>query len=609
MNFSETATPYVYRHLASDDEIRILAVKKGAESEWRYNLQHTTLSKAPRFETVSYVWGNDVRENLLTLEDNTVLWINDNLKKALPYLSTKCETGYLWIDQLCIDQSSVNERNHQVKLMGQIYTKGCRVLVWLNHSRLLSRRMHEIIRVCEKSLQARESVPILKDKISAQLAIGGRHIFTELVQILSNSWFSRAWVFQEIVLSREPVFLLGYTAMPFLALSWISRTAFLFALSPSGKSVLSRPRRKAILSEENRWYALIKVTHGHKILPAMHQSWYEATRRQDISETQPFNHLLSRMSSISKTTDARDLVYAFLGLQANPNIHIEPRYTSTYEEVLVDAASSIIKGGRSLQIFEDVCRRETSEGFSIPSWVPDWRAQLISPPLRYNRGVHPHRHDYGFPASERCHKWKDTDSIYELSVRGKVVDTVAVIFEPAFEYRTSNWSRENLKDYISLDERLADIQREAGLSSHIPSRLQLLNVIMANQTWPKLYEDSVTASGSSLSDLLQAYDEYLIAEKDGQDIADGYHLQGLRFFTYIANGRRVFMSDKKNFGLATRAQPSDKICVLHGCSSPVILRSCGSNRFSVVENCFFENARRKEDITWSEEEADTFILV
>jgi hypothetical protein len=41
----------------------------------------------------------------------------------------------LWVDAICIDQKkdkdSTWERNQQVKLMGEIYVKAVRVLVWL----------------------------------------------------------------------------------------------------------------------------------------------------------------------------------------------------------------------------------------------------------------------------------------------------------------------------------------------------------------------------------------------------------------------------------------------------------------------------------------------
>jgi len=36
-----------------------------------------------------------------------------------------------WVDILCVDQSNGEERNHQVKLTKDIYTKACAAVAWL----------------------------------------------------------------------------------------------------------------------------------------------------------------------------------------------------------------------------------------------------------------------------------------------------------------------------------------------------------------------------------------------------------------------------------------------------------------------------------------------
>lgn len=41
---------------------------------------------------------------------------------------------YLWVDQLCIDQANVFERNHQVGLMSKIFGQAAQVIVWLGRS-------------------------------------------------------------------------------------------------------------------------------------------------------------------------------------------------------------------------------------------------------------------------------------------------------------------------------------------------------------------------------------------------------------------------------------------------------------------------------------------
>ncbi|KAK0713699.1 hypothetical protein B0T26DRAFT_620169, partial [Lasiosphaeria miniovina] len=50
-----------------------------------------------------------------------VLRINENLERVLVGVVRHCSTGYLWADQICINQADTAERNHQVQIMGQIY--------------------------------------------------------------------------------------------------------------------------------------------------------------------------------------------------------------------------------------------------------------------------------------------------------------------------------------------------------------------------------------------------------------------------------------------------------------------------------------------------------
>lgn len=86
------------------------------------------------YEAVSYVWGTNEQNRLLPiLDEGTIKYIpiTEALEKALPFLSHKCSTGFLWIDQLCIDQDNVKERNHQVSLMDKVYSLCERVLIWL----------------------------------------------------------------------------------------------------------------------------------------------------------------------------------------------------------------------------------------------------------------------------------------------------------------------------------------------------------------------------------------------------------------------------------------------------------------------------------------------
>jgi SAM-dependent MidA family methyltransferase len=54
-----------------------------------------------------------------------------NLEAALKAIRNEEHSRLLWIDALCIDQSSKKKRNQQILLMADIYRKASCVLIWL----------------------------------------------------------------------------------------------------------------------------------------------------------------------------------------------------------------------------------------------------------------------------------------------------------------------------------------------------------------------------------------------------------------------------------------------------------------------------------------------
>jgi hypothetical protein len=57
--------------------------------------------------------------------------VTANCEAALRKLRNRDSERILWIDAICINQDKTLERNHQVTLMRDIYSKASRVVVWL----------------------------------------------------------------------------------------------------------------------------------------------------------------------------------------------------------------------------------------------------------------------------------------------------------------------------------------------------------------------------------------------------------------------------------------------------------------------------------------------
>ena len=88
----------------------------------------------PQYETLSYVWGTEPADRLVFIgETISILRVKPNLEDALTALSRPSirydekpnifSDRLLWIDAICIDQENIQERNHQVSIMGRIYAR------------------------------------------------------------------------------------------------------------------------------------------------------------------------------------------------------------------------------------------------------------------------------------------------------------------------------------------------------------------------------------------------------------------------------------------------------------------------------------------------------
>jgi hypothetical protein len=90
------------------------------------------LSLCPTYTALSYTWGDPAKSRTIQVGGKRLV-IPENLWWFLYLYKTNEleEPPLFWIDAICIDQANVLERNHQVGLMKQIYTKAANVVVGL----------------------------------------------------------------------------------------------------------------------------------------------------------------------------------------------------------------------------------------------------------------------------------------------------------------------------------------------------------------------------------------------------------------------------------------------------------------------------------------------
>ena len=146
-----------------------------------YDFEH-----CPEYKAVSYTWGPPYPTREISLEGQSST-IRENLWQFLDAARDYAK-DWLWIDQVCIDQSTVDERNHQVSLMAKIYAKASEVLIWLGTGAHGSGKAMEAINSGVDSIHQYES---------------------QVQSLFRRPYWDRLWVLQEVLMAQNILVLCG----------------------------------------------------------------------------------------------------------------------------------------------------------------------------------------------------------------------------------------------------------------------------------------------------------------------------------------------------------------------------------------------------------------
>ncbi|KAF2964103.1 hypothetical protein GQX73_g9476 [Xylaria multiplex] len=371
--YSTTSISPEYRPLltnseTSQAEFRLLKVLPGKGSEKLCcELIYSPIANPPEYEALSYCWGSATLVTEVQC-DGIPITISANLAAALQIFRRERSSRMLWVDAICINQKDVGEKEHQVPLMGQIYSKAVAVQVWLGND-------------TPKGTCA-EAFTILRNLKNMCVKFGWDIDFAYLVRhralqdyglpdvvedswgciryLVEMPWFTRTWIIQEVTLSRQAYLQCGNSSLPwidfcigFLSLNW---TFFLY-----------RPDIVPSISS---------YTLAMQLILSYHQA---GTSFRDLN----FPALLEN-HRLARTSDARDKIYAFLGLyelKSGRRHTIIPNYRSTVVEIFVNVAKEIVEQSETLDILGTPRQNSQKRLDGLPSWVPDWSSDNFATPL------------------------------------------------------------------------------------------------------------------------------------------------------------------------------------------------------------------------------------
>jgi hypothetical protein len=127
------------------DQIRILRVYPAASIEDPVicDLRIVNLDSKPEYAALSYTWGPPIFDHQITCNNQTFM-VTESLHWALRrFRATSWQM--IWVDQVCIDQSNVEERSQQVLLMKIIYENAKKAFAYLGEGSSTSKHGVELL--------------------------------------------------------------------------------------------------------------------------------------------------------------------------------------------------------------------------------------------------------------------------------------------------------------------------------------------------------------------------------------------------------------------------------------------------------------------------------
>ncbi len=425
-----------YQKLLDRYDIRFLVLHPGKfNDDITVHLEQSNLQdRHDDYEALSYAWGNQNATRSIYTHDGIEIPVTENLHDALQQLRYSNVSRSLWVDSICIDQADIDERNHQVRMMGTIYAKAARVVIWLGKGSIQDqqafRSLQELHNIAWQQKQRTSSAHIswrkakgervLKRVIActvsgiSQVAIGGvdnlglkgfklwdidKLKWENVRDMLRRQWFHRLWIIQEVSHAQRAVVVCGQ-----YELSWN-------ILANALEYVIDHDLGLKYLDRAGQWACETVVTI---------QKLRERGFREPL-----FSVMLQ--NTYGGCSDPRDKIFAMMSISEGQDVYdweISFDYTRNTDELYRRFAIWDITRNRKLRVLS--CAPSVSQYEDLfpplPTWIPDWTRIMDRDLLvRYNATS-----TFCAASSETSYAWFTHDRSI-LHIRGAIIDSIECV--------------------------------------------------------------------------------------------------------------------------------------------------------------------------------------
>jgi Heterokaryon incompatibility protein (HET) len=608
---------YKYEDL-EEGEIRLLRIMPGSGKDTlRCRMLQGTIDKLPGFNTLSYTWdeslGDETHQVLLTetiFLNHRPYLIAPNLLSALRYYRQKYAEP-LWVDFICINQLNLAERGKQVSYMRQIYQSASLVLIWLGGEANDSELAMDFLQRVSEERDVAASAAYIFGTIAR-----GDHIesWKALEHFWNRRYWRRTWIMQEQAVSKQIDMACGQRR-----LEWKVLYRFVDAV------------QDAIFSNETAYLRGMMAGRQFSLCTRVLKHLLTLRRLREQTAQGRLLNLLSALHSTHRATasDDRDKIYGILAFVKDASILVpRPDYICPVQTVFIFLVLAYIHHYKKLDILAHA--DPPQELAELPSWTPDWSAterRSLLNRARYQFRAAGHTVATANAALEDkvlvcegiCVDILDglDHSISRTSgnARGCHTDNATSIYgndEATFSaiwrslicdagYRSPGSLKPSPKVMGRVfAQKCIKWEHDFGVKGH-PQRQsenEIHPVIVNFALW---YQQNrlMHVAGRSIREW--AMGNFEPGQDDDTDKKLGYYFE--QWMKKWIQKRNFIRTATGYIGLAPElSSRGDKVCVLFGCSTPVILRPLADGYYQFIGECYIHGIMDGEAIEAFERE-------
>jgi hypothetical protein len=271
----------------------------------------------------------------------------------------------LWVDAICINQDDYQERGHQISKMRNIYGNAQSVIAFLGEEHSHSDKAIDLVQIlCQASID--DHGDVIEAKLRMNPEYFGSGCWLALHDLMQRPFWSRLWIIQEIVLGASSLILQCGSRV----IQWTifcDGIGFLHDHLWNVKDDILAYEIRSIGPQAANWSLAWATSSLHLVYQDL---WALSHREaQGGGDRLSFAHLLDLANS-AISQDPRDKVYGLVGMM-EPSIAktLTPDYKLNLWKVYAEISKTFICTHGTLEPI-----REGNPWGTVrnPSWAADW---------------------------------------------------------------------------------------------------------------------------------------------------------------------------------------------------------------------------------------------